>query len=127
MTTLEQIIAGGNRGHAYAQNNKLRCADGFTVSVIAGQGTYCAPRPTLCHRESHPMQGNSRLNEVECSFPGPYTAVEVGYPSERPEPWSEWREHADGLDDDDYLSADVYSVVPADLVRALIAAHGGEA
>jgi len=125
MTTLEQIIAGGNRGHAYAQNNKLRCADGFTVSVIAGQGTYCAPRPTLCHRESHPVQGNSRLNEVKCSFPGPYTAVEVGYPSERPEPWSQWQEYADDLSDESEGSG-VYGSVPVGMVRALIASHSGE-
>jgi len=128
--SVEQIIAAGNRGHADRQgpsNNKLRCADGFTVSVIAGGGTYCTPRPRLCVPRfgECPLPADKALGEVECTYPGPYAAVEVGFPSERPEPWTEWQEFADDRSDDG--TDVVYGFVPVGLVRHLIAAHGGEA
>lgn len=82
-------------------SNTLKCADGFTMSVIAGGGAYAIPR-----------EGG-----------GPYAAVEVGYPSGRPEPWSEWEEYAERADDP---TATVYGFVPVAMVEALIEAHGGE-
>jgi len=48
------------------------CADGFTFSVQASETHYCRPRTNR----------------------GPYSAVEVGYPSSRPP--REWKEYFDG-------------------------------
>lgn len=125
MSTLESIIAEGNRGHCHKDNNHIRCADGFDMSVIAGGGSYCKPRPTFCwtlpsvgHESWDPMPG-----EVACDYPGPYVSVEVGYPSERPEPWDEWSWYCGDAEDP---TGTVYCRVPVDMVRRLVASHGGE-
>ena len=125
--TFEQIVATGNRTpwfenekeeewkarRSVLPTNKIRCADGFTLSVIAGAGTYCTPRPAC------PYGGN----EVSEDYPGSYTEVEVGYPSERPEPWSTWVEY---VEDPDRPTGTVYAYVPAEVVPDLIGLHGGE-
>lgn len=121
--TLEQIISTGNmarlvadveanlRKRAAMPSKQIRCADGFTMSVIAGCGTYCTPRPDW-------------FNDVPADYAGPYTEVEVGYPSERPEPWEVWSEYAEVA----FAPTEtIYSFVPVELVRQLVAAHGGEA
>lgn len=126
MSALELTIARGNRGlHRPIPflSSKIECADGFTVSVIAGGGTYCHPRPAMCTGGAHAPQWDGG---VQCNYPGPYTEVEVGFPSERPEPWSEWEKYADGSIGD-ATGAVVYAYVPVDMVRALIASHGGQA
>jgi hypothetical protein len=104
MSTLESTIARANwpRYPAPRLPNWIQCTDGFRMSVISGEGAYCSPR----------------------NDQGPYTEVEVGYPSERPEPWSDWSEHCE---DSSCPTETVYSYVPACKVRALIALHGGEA
>jgi hypothetical protein len=117
---LEQIIAAGNRSFDPVPaklGNNIRCADGFRVSVIAGEGAYCSPRPNR-----YAAIGDTHT--VRSDFPGPYLAVEVGFPSERPEPWAEWSTYADSVDEP---TKSVYGYVPVELVRALIARHGGEA
>lgn len=132
MSKFEQIIANGNRGHGHARepgDSGIRCADGFTLSVIAGGGTYCTPRPTLC---SHPLiEGPIEgpwlgMTTKSCDYAGPYDAVEVGFPSARPEPWDAWFGFFEDWGDTDPTQG-VYGYVPVDLVRALIEAHGGEA
>ena len=110
---LETIItqgAGGMKG-----GNRVTCADGFTMSVIAGPGAYCSPRPDFPG-----IKGSGR---VSAEFSGPYVAVEVGYPSERPEPWSDWEQYCESPDGP---TETVYGYVPVDLVRALVVLHGGE-
>lgn len=102
---LERIIAEGTGAYVERAkgklSNQINCADGFRLSVIAGEGAYCAPR----------------VHE------GPYSHVEVGFPTERPEPWTQWeawcREPVDPTET-------IYTYVPVDAVRALIALHGGE-
>lgn len=119
MTTLDDIVQRGNRRVRLSldgrpaittEKNVIRCADGFAVSVIAGWGTYCRPRPGW--------------GDVDLCYAGPYTHVEVGFPTVRPEPWDQWVQYCDnpGCPTDT-----VYDSVPVPLVRALIAAHGGEA
>lgn len=71
---------------------RLTCADGTTLSVQASSYHYCTPR-----------------NDV-----GPYTHVEVGYPSVLP---SWWDEYADP-------SGDVAGWVPVQLVEEFITEHG---
>lgn len=133
---LEYIITEGNRGHhnqyidgsdGSRRRNRVECVDGFSVSVIAGGGTYCTPRPMLCAYPYSDGMCNSMLTyvgEVTCTYPGPYTHVEVGYPSEVPEPWEIWSEF---VEDPEEPTSTIYAYVPVEDVRALVALHGGEA
>lgn len=122
---LEEIIKTGNRTlwfknepvESYIERgeslpgNKIKCADGFTLSVIAGGYTYCSPRPGWPD------------NEVSEDYAGPYTEVEVGFPSARPEPWDKWSEY---VEDSERPTDTVYGWVPVGMVRDLIELHGGE-
>jgi hypothetical protein len=133
---LELIITHGNRGHNHVDlmntaplSNIVVCADGFTVSVIAGGGTYCTPRPVLC---AHPYNDelcsdtapvSDIMYTAACKYSGPYTEVEVGYPSDVPEPWEIWAEF---VEDAEKPTETVYAYVPVEDVRDLIRLHGGE-
>jgi len=114
---------------------RIKCADGFSLSVQASWGHYCrdatGKRPNMDSGD-YTAAGGATL---------PFTAVEIGYPSVQPEPWrcTAW---ADGYDvHDDHGTCDgweryaetsddptetVYAFVPVEMVRALIALHGGE-
>jgi hypothetical protein len=85
--------------------NWIECMDGFRLSVVAGSSAYC-----------HPRAANA----------GPYSLVEVGFPSQRPEPWDQWVKYLDGLSRDTSEFSGVYGYVPVQMVRALIDLHGGE-
>ncbi|MFA5377810.1 MAG: hypothetical protein WC455_18815 [Dehalococcoidia bacterium] len=76
---------------------KIECADGLILSVQASHGHYCTPR------------------EDE----GPYTAVEVGYPSEAIPEFMEYCESPERPTDT------VYGWVPFEVVEAVIEKHGG--
>jgi hypothetical protein len=79
---------------------RIRCADGASVSIQAGRYMYCTPR----------------------NDEGPYTSVEAGYPSVPPP--ASWMEFMDG----DYADAPcdtVYGYVPVAFVREFIETHGG--
>lgn len=78
---------------------RIVCADGESLSVQASRTHYCSPRD--CY--------------------GPWEAVEVGFPSV---PVPEWAAFKDGPQLAD--TAAVFGYVPVELVRAFIAAHGGE-
>lgn len=136
MGRLSEIAARGNRGHYYfglrrlggpidpEVSNIITCKDGFTVSVIAGGGTYCTPKPTFCACYAGEPKFPSFSDEVDCEYHGPYWEVEVGFPSARPEPWGEWERYWDDAGSDPTQS--VYSFVPIQLVYELIRRHGGE-
>ena len=76
-------------------NPRIKCADGFTMSVQARDGAYCTPR-------------------VDYSSEA-YTHVECGFPSSQPVT-KELREYFDG---------GVYPYVPIAIVQAELDAHGG--
>lgn len=77
---------------------QIVCADGTTLSVQASEYMYCTPRDNK----------------------GPYSSVEVGYPSvEPPEIWQQYAE------DPDRPTDTVYAYVPIELVSFFIARHGG--
>jgi len=80
------------------QFEKIVCADGFSMSVQASEFSYCEPRVT----------GASR-----------YTAVEVGYPSQREELLMQWCEDAGEP------TETVYGWVPSQTVALVVAKHGG--
>ena len=77
----------------------VHCADGFNMSVQASKGCYCIPK----------ANGKKTV----------YSAVEIGFPSEREELLDEYAE------DKDRYTKTVYSWVPSQLVALIIAKHGG--
>ena len=78
-------------------NKKVICADGFAMSVQASSGAYCIPR------------GNE----------GPYSAAEVGYPTEEESLLMEYVEDATRPTDT------VYPFVPSTVISLVCAKHGG--
>ena len=88
----------------------ITCADGFTVSVQASWAHY-----------AHDSNGRRPFAHEDTVLP--WTLVEVGYPSARPEPWDQWAL----LADDPSNFECIYGYVPVDMVRRLIQFHGGEA
>ena len=80
----------------------IKCLDGVTLSVQASDTHYCIPR----------------------AIDGPYSHVEVGFPSE--EPPKKWAEYFDGDWETQDRTESVYGYVPVDFVREFVALHGGE-
>ena len=74
-----------------------RCKDGFTVSVQAGSRHYCEPRTDV----------------------GPWSSLELGFPSERDELIMEYAE------DPGSPTHTVYGWVPWNIVYDLFEKHGG--
>lgn len=97
---------------------EIVCADGFTVSVQASWMHYCSPRPAHTHFDS-PFDEDASAPPVN----GVFSTVEVGFPSDRPEPWDRWASYCESPD---RPTDTVYGYVPVALVRDLIASHGGE-
>jgi hypothetical protein len=87
---------------------RIRLADDTVISVHAGPGAYCTPRPAT-----------SGLGNAPENYPGPYTELEVYLvePLTAPESWREFKADEEGR---------LFGYVPVDLVRALLAEHGGE-
>jgi len=79
-------------------NEKVECADGFTMSVQANETAYCDPRD----------------NDAES-----YTSAEVGFPSHKEELLMDWAE--DPADP----TGTVYAWVPRQTILNVIAKHGG--
>ncbi len=77
----------------------ITCADGTTLSVQASNTHCCEPR----------------------NDDGPWTCVEVGFPSVKP-PRS-WKKYAENWSDP---TGTVYAWVPVEVVRRFIKTHGGE-
>jgi hypothetical protein len=77
--------------------DRIECADGFSISVQATHGAYCAPRQNL----------------------GPWWQVECGFPSAEPTCIMQYAEQPEKPCDT------VYGYVPIELVEQLIAEHGG--
>ena len=74
------------------------CADGFNVSIQAGEPWYCSPR----------------IDDAS-----EYTHVELGFPSEEDELIESYAEDPENLCDT------VYGWVPVETVNELISKHGG--
>lgn len=78
---------------------KMKCADGFEMSVQASSGHYCGPRDSI----------------------GPWTEVEVGFPSEKVEALMPY---IDG-DETTEPTQTVYGYVPVKVIVDVINEHGG--
>lgn len=111
MSSLDTIV--GTRGRELRTAPAIVCNDGFTMSVQASSGHYCTDA-----NGSRDFYWDDRKAAAL-----PYLTVEVGFPSARPEPWAEWEEYAD---EPQNPTETVYGFVPVQVVRDLIALHGGE-
>jgi hypothetical protein len=80
------------------RNSLIVCADGFSMSVQAHEGSYCTPR----------------VNNADF-----YTEAEVGFPSEREPMLMEYCESPNKPTDT------VYGWVPRQVIINVIAKHGG--
>lgn len=99
-----QIVAGNTpfKGTMRPVAARIECADGTTLSVQAGRFAYCTPRT------DH----------------GPYSTLEVGFPSV--DPPNTWREYFDGDWKEDDRTGSVYGYVPVSKIAYFIRRHGGE-
>jgi hypothetical protein len=83
----------------FAECPRLKCKDGFTMSVQASEFHYCWPRKTLQN--------------------GHHTAFEVGFPNQAEillKPYAEdWSK----------ATQTVYGWVPADVLEEVVQKHGG--
>ena len=77
---------------------RIICNDGFSASVQASEFHYCHPR----------------------NNDGPYTHVEVGFPSDKEELLLPYAESYDDGND-----TGIYPMVPVEIVEAIIKKHGG--
>lgn len=84
----------------YAQIARVKCGDGYSVSIQASSGHYCSPRLTL-------------------SSVSDYESFELGFPTVGD---SELIEYAENTED---LTDTVYGYVPREVIEAVIAKHGG--
>ena len=75
----------------------VRCEDGFGISIQASRTSYCIPQ-----------------NDI-----GPYTQVELGFPTIPDFLISKYAEMPDSL------TETVYGYVPVGIVKALLIKHGG--
>ncbi|NEG85063.1 hypothetical protein GQQ15_06255 [Pantoea agglomerans] len=87
-----------NKWHAHI--SRVKCADGYSVSIQASSSHYCDPRETLW--------------DVQC-----YSSFELGYPSAADDALMEYVEDAERPTDT------VYGYVPREVVEQVIASHGG--
>lgn len=78
-------------------NEKVVCADGFSMSVQAREQSYCSPRDDF----------------------GPYTEVEVGHPSK----WDLFLQPY--AEDPERPTETIYGWVPYFVVQLCIDSHGG--
>lgn len=94
ITSGESVVVNGHEFRGVAP--RIKCADGFSVSVQASQSHYCSPREN----------------------DGPHHLVEVGFPSE---PIQSIMEYAE---DDSDPTRTVYGYVPIELVLDALNEHG---
>lgn len=76
---------------------RIECMDGLTMSIQAGEGIYSTPR----------------------TFIGPFSAMEIGFPSEKIDEFMEWAEDPENPTDT------VYSYVPVEIILKVINSRGG--
>lgn len=84
-------------GGSIFQYQPIVCRDGLSFSAQANQMTYCSPR-----------------NNV-----GPYTAVEIGFPSEMVDEFMQY------AGTPETPTETVYGWVPVEVVEAVVEKHGG--
>jgi hypothetical protein len=119
---LSVIVAYGNRAltmipQAYARHrvgkSVIVCRDGYRLSVIAGPGTNCSPRPSMIQARPYLYD---LAGEKPPGYHGPYHQVDVLLYGEEPHWWKQVTVLA-GVGEPVRL--------PVPVVRRLIQEHGG--
>tara|TARA_R110000824_G_scaffold11883_1_gene52234 strand:+ start:3936 stop:4253 length:318 start_codon:yes stop_codon:yes gene_type:complete len=82
----------------YKKNERIECADGFSMSVQASKHNYCTPR----------IDDATVYTEVEIGFPNAYESLLAAYADDK----------------EDYVGT-VYGWVPLNVVTLVCAKHGG--
>jgi|TARA_R110001583_G_scaffold16234_5_gene66148 hypothetical protein len=83
---------------------RVVCADGFSVSVQAADGSYCSPRNSV----------------------GPWESVECGFPTAKDPVLEAWAEDPRaGICKDTGHVQTVYGWVPSQVILRVIESHGG--
>jgi hypothetical protein len=100
---MSDIINEHFRKHRDWPRPAIECADGFTISVQAHSGAYCAPR----------------IN----NYDGNYQSVECGFPNAPVPELAQWKDGDNENRETDTES--VYGYVPVPVVLSLIEKHGG--
>lgn len=93
----EHLVSGPVLGYSRRPAPPIVCADGLTLSVQASHLHYCSPR----------------------NDEGPYSTVEIGFPSEKVEEFMEYAEDAENP------TQTVYARVPVEVVLQVINSRGG--
>lgn len=94
LTASERAIVRGTTNGG----NWILCADGYSFSMLGQKDACC----------------------ISAIAPGQFTAMEVGFFTSRPEPWTSWEAYFTGGDND------VAEYVPVRMIRDLITLHGGD-
>ena len=96
--TVKEFLRDTYKDERYIFRPHVVCADGYKVSIQAGNGLYSCPRENVLE----------------------YTAVELGFPNIADELIMEYIECPD-----DEPTKTVYPYVPVDIVQQLMDKHGG--
>ena len=92
---------------------RVVCADGFTVSVQAAEGSYCSPR-----------NNTGPWSSVECGFPNEKDPVLEAY-AEDPSAGTKRTDYKTGEMIETGLVQTVYGWVPSQVVLGILESHGG--
>lgn len=95
----EKNVVRAEPQHGFRMVRHIKCADGFEFSAQASSVAYCEPRDSA----------------------GPWTKVEVGFPSGLVPEFMPYAE------DPDRPTQTVYGWVPVEIVEQVVNAHGGAA
>lgn len=115
---------------------RFEAADGFSISLSANSGAYCRPREELWELDNlnyevrwtdrnnpptleHSITTESELLDYNRQMYGPYTSVELGFPSG---PVPQLTAYKDGDDPD---KDSIYPYVPVQEFLNLMTDHGG--
>ena len=94
--------------HDFYRAPRVLCADGYSVSIQGGYGSYCAPKPTT--------------HEDKTIYT--YTEVELGFPNMEDILINEYAESPPSEDGSGSYEGTVYPYVPVSIVNELLVKHG---
>ena len=112
---MAKLVTYEDGSQYWTSGTKVVCADGYTISIQAGNGCEDKRYPALSESVSYCTP--RKVGE------GPFSAVELGFPSEHDSLIEYYRE-GNGFNDDPQTGC-VFPYVPAEVVVELLKKHGG--
>lgn len=97
LAKIREEQAKGIWGLPIRRMKSITCADGLEFSAQASELHYCSPRKNL----------------------GPYTAIEIGFPTQKVDEFMPYAE------DENVPTGTVYGWVPVEIVEQVVMNHGG--